>query len=202
MKIAPSILAADFLNIKSELDKIRKAGIEIIHFDVMDGHFVPNITFGKDFIISLRKYTDTIFDVHLMVYEPEKFINDFAESGADIITFHREVVNTPLRIVKKIKNLNKKCGISLNPLTEISTILPILDELDMVLIMSVEPGFYGQKFLNFTLKKIEELKNIILKNNFNTLIEVDGGINSENFELIEKAGADIAVMGAGFFKRQ
>jgi ribulose-phosphate 3-epimerase len=200
VKIAPSILAADFLNLENEIKKIKENNIEILHFDIMDGHFVPNISFGKDFISSLRKSLSIIFDVHLMVYEPEKFIEDFVKAGSDIITFHREVTNTPLRIVKQIKFFKIKAGISLNPLTEISTIMPILDELDIVLIMSVEPGFYGQKFLDWNLKKIEELKNYIVKNNLKTLIEVDGGINEENIKIVEKAGADIVVMGAGFFK--
>ncbi|MBN1897236.1 MAG: ribulose-phosphate 3-epimerase [Spirochaetes bacterium] len=201
-QIAPSILAADFLNIKSEIDKMKKAGIEMIHFDIMDGHFVPNITFGVDFLKNIRKCCSLIFDVHLMVTNPDLFIAPFAEAGADVILFHREVSDFPLRLIKKIKSLKKKAGITLNPVTKIETIDTILPELDQVLLMSVEPGFYGQAFIPFVLKKIESLKAIIVKNNYKTLIEVDGGINEKNKNDIISAGADILVMGAGFFKKK
>jgi ribulose-phosphate 3-epimerase len=199
-KIAPSILAADFLNIQKEIEKMKKAKVEIIHFDVMDGHFVPNITFGVDFIKSIRKCCDMTFDVHLMVTDPDKFIPLFAQAGADVLLFHREVSDFPLRSIKTIKSLNKKAGITLNPVTKLETIESILPEIDQVLLMSVEPGFYGQKFIPFVLKKIESLKNIIVKNNYKTLIEVDGGINDKNKNDVISAGADILVMGAGFFK--
>ncbi len=200
IKIAPSILAADFLQLGDEINKIKEAGIEMLHFDIMDGNFVPNISFGIDFFKSIKKAIDIESDVHLMVNKPNNFISQFAEAGADIITFHREVTDFPIRTIKMIKEYGKKAGISLNPATCIETIEDILGEIDLVLIMSVEPGFYGQKFIPFVLDKIKKLNAIIEKNRYSTLIEVDGGVNNENLSSISEAGADIVVMGKAFFK--
>ncbi len=201
-QISPSILAADFLNIEKELNKVKEANIKMLHFDIMDGHFVPNISFGADFVKALRKAVEIEFDVHLMITEPDKYIENFAEAGADIITFHKEVTDSPLRIINQIKFFDKKAGISLNPVTKIETIEEILGIIDLVLIMSVEPGFYGQKFIPFTIKKIEKLKQLIIKNNYKTLIEVDGGINETNIKDVISAGADIVVLGAAFFRNK
>jgi len=200
IKIAPSILAADFLKLDTEIKKVKEAGIKMLHFDIMDGNFVPNISFGLDFFKAIKKAIDIESDVHLMVSEPNNFIEQFAEAGADIITFHREVTDFPIRMIKMIKSYGKKAGISLNPATPLDTIEDILGEIDLVLIMSVEPGFYGQKFIPFVLYKIKRLKAMIKKKNYSTLIEVDGGVNRENMNSISEAGADIVVMGKAFFK--
>jgi len=200
IKISPSILSADFSKLGNEIQKLEKAKADLIHIDVMDGHFVPNITIGPDVINKLRKYTALPFDVHLMISPVDKYIKNFADAGADIITVHPEATQDLLGSIKKIKLLNKKAGVSLNPETSVNNVLPILNEIDLVLVMSVHPGFGGQKFIAKTLDKVKLLKKEIISKKLNTQIEIDGGINFENAKLAKKAGVDILVSGTTIFK--
>jgi len=200
IKISPSILSADFSKLGNEIQNLEKAKADLIHIDVMDGHFVPNITIGPDVINKLRKYTSLPFDVHLMISPVDKYIKNFADAGADIITIHPEATNDLLGSIKKIKLFNKKAGVSLNPETSVNKVLPILNEIDLVLVMSVHPGFGGQKFINKTLDKVKLLKKEIVSKNLNTQIEIDGGINFENAKLAKNAGVDILVSGTTIFK--
>ena len=200
IKISPSILSADFSKLGDEIQKLEEAKADLIHIDVMDGHFVPNITIGPAVISKLRKYTTLPFDVHLMISPVHKFIKNFAEAGADIITIHPEATENLLDSIKEIKSYNKKAGVSLNPETPVSKVLPVLNSIDLVLIMSVNPGFGGQKFMKETLEKVKLLrKEIDLKKN-KTLIEIDGGINFENAKISRQAGVDILVSGTTIFK--
>tara|TARA_Y100000741_G_scaffold355304_1_gene330566 strand:+ start:431 stop:1090 length:660 start_codon:yes stop_codon:yes gene_type:complete len=200
IKISPSILAADFSNLGLEIKKLKKAGADLIHVDVMDGHFVPNLTIGPPIIKSLRKYTKIPFDVHLMISPVHKYIKSYADAGADIITIHPEATNNLKKSVKLIKKLKKKVGVSLNPNTSLNKLSNILNDIDLVLIMSVNPGFGGQKFIKKVLKKIKTLKKIIKKKKLKIQIEVDGGINFNNSKSIIDAGADILVSGTTIFK--
>ena len=200
IKIAPSILSADFGQLGSEIKKLEKAGADMIHIDVMDGHFVPNLTVGPPVIKALRKYTKLPFDVHLMISPVHKYIKDYAEAGADIITIHPEATDNLQETIKHIKKLGKKVGVSLNPNTQIDIIEKLLVEINLVLIMSVHPGFAGQKFIPNVLDKIKELKKIKDKKNLNFDIEVDGGINFDNSKLVIEAGANILVSGTTIFK--
>ncbi len=200
IKISPSILSADFSKLGSEIQNLEKAKADLIHIDVMDGHFVPNITIGPEVINKLRKYTSLPFDVHLMISPVHNFIKNFADAGADIITIHPEATNDLESSIKKIKSYNKKVGISLNPETPLDKLNNVLDKIDLVLIMSVNPGFGGQKFIENTLNKIKELRLKIDQLNLKVEIEVDGGINFENSKSIIKAGADILVSGTTIFK--
>ena len=200
IKISPSILSADFSKLGNEIQDLEKAGADFIHIDVMDGHFVPNITIGPEVINKLRKHTSLPFDVHLMISPVHDFIKNFAEAGADIITIHPEATKNLIDSIKKIRSYNKKVGVSLNPETSVDEVLPILNLIDLVLIMSVYPGFGGQKFIPDVLKKIKELKNIKLKKNLKFDIEVDGGINFDNSKLVVEAGANILVSGTTIFK--
>ena len=200
IKIAPSILSADFGQLRSEINKLEKAGADMIHIDVMDGHFVPNITVGPPVIKTLRKYTKLPFDVHLMISPVHKYIKDYAEAGANIITIHPEATDNLQESIKHIKNFGKKVGVSLNPNTQIDIIEKLLVEINLVLIMSVHPGFAGQKFIPNVLDKIKELKKIKDKKNLNFDIEVDGGINFDNSKLVIEAGANILVSGTTIFK--
>ena len=200
IKISPSILSADFSKLGSEIQKLEKAKADLIHIDVMDGHFVPNLTIGPDVINKLRKYTSLPFDVHLMISPVHNFIKNFAEAGADIITIHPEATNDLKSSIKKIKSFNKKAGVSLNPETSIDNVLPVLDSIDLVLIMSVNPGFGGQKFMRETLEKVKILRKKIDEAKFTAQIEIDGGINFENSKLAIKAGANILVSGTTIFK--
>lgn len=200
MLIAPSILSSDFSKLEEEIKAVEKAGADLLHLDVMDGHFVPNITFGAPVIKSIRKCTKLPFDVHLMIEKPEKYIDDFISSGADIITFHIESTEKILENIKKIKSASKKVGLSLKPKTDLNEILPFLDKLDLILIMSVEPGFSGQKFISSTFDKIKKLREIIDEKNLSTIIEVDGGINLETVNIVKEAGAEICVAGDSIFK--
>ena len=200
IKISPSILSADFSKLGSEIQDLEKAKADLIHIDVMDGHFVPNITIGPEVISKLRKYTLLPFDVHLMISPVDNFIKDFAEAGADIITIHPEATNDLVNSIKKIKSYNKKAGISLNPETSVEKVLNVLNLIDLVLIMSVNPGFGGQKFIKETLKKVKILKKEIDSKNLKTQIEIDGGINFENAKIAKEAGVNIIVSGTTIFK--
>ena len=200
IKIAPSILSADFSKLGSEIQDLEKAKADLIHIDVMDGHFVPNITIGPEVISKLRKYTSLPFDVHLMISPVDNFIKDFAEAGADIITIHPEATNDLVNSIKKIKSYNKKAGVSLNPETSVEKVLTVLNLIDLVLIMSVNPGFGGQKFIKETLEKVKILKKEIDSKNLKTQIEIDGGINFENAKIAKEAGVNIIVSGTTIFK--
>ena len=200
IQISPSILSADFSQLGKEIKKLEDGGADLIHVDVMDGHFVPNLTIGPPVIKALRNYTKLPFDVHLMISPVHKYIKNFAEAGSDIITIHPEATENLNESISLIKRLNKKVGISLNPDTKISVIEPELKNIDLVLIMSVFPGFGGQKFIPETIKKIKDLKEIKDKNNYNFDIEVDGGINFLNSKDVINAGANILVSGTTIFK--
>ena len=200
IKISPSILSADFSQLGKEIKRLESAKADLIHVDVMDGHFVPNLTLGPPIIKNLRKYTKIPFDVHLMISPVHKYIKSYAEAGADIITIHPEATNNLLKSINLIKSLKKKVGVSLNPETKIEKIYPFLNKIDMILVMSVNPGFGGQKFIKKTLGKIAKLKSVIKKLNLKIEIEVDGGINFENSKSIIKSGAEILVSGTTIFK--
>ena len=200
IKISPSILSADLSKLGSEIQNLEKAKADLIHIDVMDGHFVPNITIGPEVINKLKKYTSLPFDVHLMISPVHNFIKNFADAGADIITIHPEATNDLESSIKKIKSYNKKVGISLNPETSLDKLNNVLDKIDLVLIMSVNPGFGGQKFIENTLNKIKKLRLKIDQLKLKVEIEVDGGINFENSKSIIKAGADILVSGTTIFE--
>ena len=201
IKISPSILSADFSKLGNQIKDLEKANADLIHIDVMDGHLVPNITIGPEVIKQLRKYTSLPFDVHLMISPVHNFIKNFADAGADIITIHPEATDDLVSSIKKIKLYNKKAGVSLNPKTSIDKVLPVLNLIDLVLVMSVEPGFAGQKFMPEVLPKLKELKEIIKKENLNLDLEIDGGINFENSKVAKEAGANVLVSGSTIFKK-
>ena len=200
IQISPSILSADFSQLGEEIKRLEDGGADLIHVDVMDGHFVPNLTIGPPVIKTLRKFTNIPFDVHLMISPVHKYIKDYAEAGADIITIHPEATENLNDSINLIKKLNKKVGVSLNPDTKISILEGHLSNVDLILIMSVFPGFGGQKFIPDVIKKIKNLKDIKEKNNYNFDIEVDGGINFSNSKEVINAGANILVSGTTIFK--
>ena len=200
VKVSPSLLSADFSNLREELKKVIEAGADRIHFDIMDGHFVPNITFGAMVLKSLRRFTDIPFEAHLMITNPDKYWRDFVEAGADIIGIHIECKVNHRSLIEKIKSSGRKVCIVVNPPTEIEKIYPFIEIVDEVLIMSVNPGFGGQKFIPEVVPKIEILSKLRREKNLKFLIEVDGGINEETARIVKKAGADILVAGSFIFK--
>jgi len=200
IQISPSILSGDFSQLGNEIQRLEKGGADMIHVDVMDGHFVPNLTIGPPVIKSLRKHSTLPFDVHLMISPVHKYIENFANAGADIITFHPEASENIDETINHIKSFNKKVGLSLNPNTGINVIENFLDKINLVLVMSVHPGFGGQKFMPEVLKKIKDLHEIKKNKNFNFDIEVDGGINFDNSKIVKDAGANILVSGTTIFK--
>tara|TARA_B100001540_G_scaffold311901_1_gene332110 strand:+ start:26 stop:685 length:660 start_codon:yes stop_codon:yes gene_type:complete len=200
IQISPSILSADFSKLGDDIKRLEQSGADMIHVDVMDGHFVPNLTIGPPVIKSLRKYTSLPFDVHLMINPVHKYIKDYSDAGADIITFHPEATENILETINLIKSLNKKVGISLNPNTEIKAAEEHLDKVDLILIMSVYPGFGGQKFIGDVVQKIKDLDKIRTKLKHSFKIEIDGGINFETSKIAVQAGVDILVSGTTVFK--
>ena len=200
IQISPSILSADFSQLANEIKRLENGGADMIHVDVMDGHFVPNLTIGPPVIKSLKKHSSILFDVHLMISPVHKYIKAYADAGADIITIHPEATNDINSSISLIKELNKKVGVSLNPETKVDIIIEHLDKIDLVLIMSVNPGFGGQKFMPEVLTKVEELKNLRTAKDLDFDIEIDGGINFENSKMAIQAGANILVSGTTIFK--
>ena len=202
IQISPSILSADFSQLGNEIKKLEEGGADLIHVDVMDGHFVPNLTIGPPVIKALRKYTNLPFDVHLMIAPVDKFIKNFADSGADIITIHPEATDNLENSIKKIKTLKKKAGVSLNPETSIEKVLPVLKQIDLVLIMSVNPGFGGQSFIHGSIEKIAQVRKMIDALGKDIRLEVDGGINKDTIALASEAGADTFVAGSAIFNTE
>ncbi len=197
--IAPSILSANFLNLEKDIEMINQSEADWFHLDVMDGRFVPNISFGLPVIAAMKKAAKKVFDVHLMIVEPEKYFEDFAKAGANILSVHYEASTHLHRSLQAIKALGMKAGVAINPHTPVSALEDVISDIDLVCMMSVNPGFGGQKFIPHTLKKIETLKEIILRNNAGTLIEIDGGVTLENAKDILHAGADVLVAGNTVF---
>lgn len=201
MILSPSILAADFSCLKEEINLVESAGCEYLHIDVMDGHFVPNISFGTPIIKSIRGKSNLIFDVHLMLSEPSLYIRDFVEAGSDIITIHEESDGNTKKDLERIIILGKKAGLSIKPNTPVEKIYPYMEYLDQILIMSVEPGFGGQRFMPHTLEKVRILKRYIKENNLNIKIEMDGGINKNNLQAVLCSGVDVVVAGSSIFEK-
>lgn len=202
IKISPSILAADFAKLGQEVARVEAAGVELLHIDVMDGHFVPNLTIGAPVIKALRKDSSIIFDVHLMIDNPEDMLDDFIDAGADIITFHFEATNDPLRLIKRIQQAGIKASISIKPSTPAEVLFPFLCELSMVLVMTVEPGFGAQKLIEPCLLKVRTLRDECVRCSVNIDIEVDGGINLENIGVVAAFGANVFVAGSAIYKSE
>lgn len=199
IKLAPSMLSADFARLLEDIKKVERAGCEYLHIDVMDGHFVPNITLGPQVVKSLRKDVNMVFDAHLMIENPDNYIKDFVDAGCDIIVVHQEACKHLHRTIQNIKSYGIKAGVSLNPATPIESIKHIIDDIDMVLIMTVNPGFGGQSFIESMIPKIEELKKFIDSRGLKIDIQVDGGIKPDNVDKVVKAGANIIVAGSAIF---
>lgn len=197
--LSPSILSADFTRLGDEVKSVDRAGAEYLHFDVMDGAFVPSISFGMPVLKAVRSITDKVVDVHLMIMHPEKYIEEFAKLGADIITVHVEVCPEPAQIIKDIQGLGVKAGLTLNPETPIETVIPFVGMADMILIMTVHPGFGGQKYIPECTEKIRKIRQVIKENGYETDVEVDGGVNQENLSMVMEAGANVIVMGSAVF---
>ena len=197
--VSPSVLAADFSQLGAEIKKVEKAGAKYIHLDVMDGIFVPNISFGAPVIASVRRKSSIIFDVHLMITEPQRYIDDFLKAGADIITIHYESCDAPLEVVRYIKSKEAKAAIAIKPATPAEVVLPMLDELDMVLVMTVEPGFGGQKMMPEMLEKVRTIRNYANERGIDIDIQVDGGLTADNLKFATEAGANIIVAGSAIF---
>ena len=200
--ISPSVLAADFSKLGDELKKVEKAGAEYIHLDVMDGQFVPNISFGAPVISAVRKCSAAVFDVHLMIVDPQRYIDDFINAGADLITIHYESCDDPASVLKYIRSKGIRAAVSIKPATDVSVVYPILDLVDMVLIMTVEPGFGGQKLIPHTVEKVRALRAYMNENGYTTDIQVDGGITPENLPTVIEAGANVIVAGSAIFKAE
>lgn len=202
IKLAPSILSANFAKLLEDVKKVEKAGCEYLHIDVMDGHFVPNITLGPGIVKSLRKDVNMIFDTHLMIENPDNYIEDFIDAGSDLIVVHAEVCTHLHRTIQNIKSHNVKAGVALNPATSIEAIKHVLKDVDMVLIMTVNPGFGGQSFIESMIEKIKELKQLIDEKNLNIDIQVDGGIKPGNIHQVVEAGANVIVAGSAIFNSE
>lgn len=202
VKLSPSILSANFMKLGEEIEILENQGVHYLHLDVMDGIFVPNISVGMPVIKSLRKYTNLTIDAHFMIVEPERYIEEFINLGCDIINFHFEATTKHNEIIDKIKNSGKKVGMTIKPKTDYRKILPYIDKLDLVLVMSVEPGFGGQKFMEDSIDKVKGIRKYISENNLNCELEIDGGIKLDNVEEVIKAGADVIVVGSDIFEKE